>query len=170
MTQVSVSIDLAGTLTDLQQLEARAGNLTPAWTGPVDSLVRGMFAEVWATAGASIDAVWAPLSALTLALKARANRAGMGPLKFSQALYRSFTVRSSPDGIRDVQPLAYTFGSRVPYAALLNEGWTATTIFGRLRKQPVEVPGRRIVPDPVPATVLEQITGVLADYIVSGTV
>jgi hypothetical protein len=184
---LAVAVDISGALAAVDDIEGRAGDLTPVWRGPVDRALRQMFAEVWETQGASIGAPWAPLAPLTLALKARANRAGMGPLKFSQALYRSFTVRSSPDGVRDVTPTSLTFGSRNPVAALMQQGWETTTIFGRPRRVSGDspaastvgsrltgglrrVPARQIVPDEPPASTLDTIYGAVIDYIVEGKV
>lgn len=167
----AVHVDVGGALTALDDVAGRGADLTPVWVGPVDQALRAMEAEVWATEGASIQAPWAPLAPLTLALKARAHRAGMGPLKFSQALYRSLTVRSSPDGVREATPTAYTFGSRDPKAARHQTGWLATTIFGRARRQPVEVPARQVIPEgELPPTTLDLIYGAVIDYVVDGRV
>lgn len=168
MSDFTVSVDFQGTVQDIAAVQARADNLTPVWEGPVDRILRSMFALVFETRGQFIGKPWAPLSPVTEKIKAKMGRLGFGPLRLFDRLYRSLTVRSATDQVKEVTPASMTFGTSVPYAHLHQDGWNMKSFMGRPVAPRFILP-RKIAPEgELPPTISGQIEAAMLDYVLSG--
>lgn len=165
--QITVRVD--GAVAELDRLAARTRDLSPVFNGAVDRIVLGFLRRQFETAGVAGGTPWAPLSEVTLELKARARRARMGILRFSNRLFASLTKRSSPDELFLVTAQSYTRGTRVPYALFHQTGYVTGTIFGRARKQPRQVPARPLIPPAgLPQAETDAIARAVERYITTG--
>lgn len=169
-----ITLDLSEAVTKLDQMAQRLGpGMRDVFDGPVDRIVLGFFSAQFESHGAAGGTPWAPLSPVTLALKARRGRAEMGTLRDSNRLWASLTKRASPDGVLAVTETSYRRGTRVPYAAFHQDGWTSTSIFGHRRKHPPArpVPARPLIPPGgLPLGVRQSVVAAIDRYLETGEV
>ena len=169
MTQVNVRIfgdEEAQRM--LREAGKRSRNLSPVFRGPVDKLVTKLFTDQFATEGKSGPLPWAPLSAATLADKARIRRGRMGVLRRFNTLWASLVKSGGPQGIRDIGPDRYERGTAVPYAAAHQLGarirrWGNVTF-----RTPKRLPVRQVVPDPAPPRFVDAVARHVADFVAEG--
>lgn len=170
MTAPGVQVQAGAVLEALEAVSARATDLRPVWQGTASQALRDMVVQTFATEGAFIGERWAQLRPTTVRLKERAGRAGLGILRLFDVLYRSLTVRSHPDQVAVVEPQAFTFGTSVPHARFAQDGWVASTVFGRARTNgPITVQPRPVLPrEGLPESVRGTIEQAMARYVSEG--
>lgn len=137
--------------------------MEPVMRGPVKQLVLNSIRQQFDTRGAygGGGKPWKELAPATLAKKARAGKAGKGPLRFTDKLFKSMTQKESANRIERIGPRSYTLISKVkskngfPYGASHQTG----TANGR-------VPMRQIVPDPMPESFMRQLRRIIRGYLI----
>lgn len=184
--EVTARVDLAGANALLGGLGGALKDVTPVFAGPIDAATTRAFEAQFATKGTRLNgAPWQPLSPTTIWLRSRVvtrrgqayitNRVGQAraglttPLRNTNRLWASFVKSGGPDGVRIITPSTYQRGSRLPYAALHQTGFTITSMFGRPLKTPRQVPARPLVPANLPADLVGEYELAFLKFLQDGT-
>lgn len=174
---IKQEIDL-GLLTSVSD---RAGDLRPAWLRDVQPLITDFLTQRFNSEGAYLGAKWAPLSDATLALRTRPGHGRGGIGRDTNRLWASFVKSAgsaaAPGGTLLIAKDRYERGSSLEYARYFNDGYNSKTkpvfvetkqgprwVFVR-RKDAKQIPGRPIIPDPLPAQLVEQVELSLRAYV-----
>lgn len=166
-----INLGFSGTTIDIRpkgffiNLKRSLVDLTPFFDGPIDASVVQFFTRQFASSGKVGGQPWAPLRPATLALKRRRGRENMGILRDSNRLWASLTKRAGPQVVKNVTLDSYERGTSDVKAVFHQEGFTQTHIFGRLRRHPLTVKPRVIVPDPLPNALVTSWEKLLVRYI-----
>ncbi len=185
-TQLTAQVDLAGAKAMLDGLAGAIKDVSPVFRGPIDAATTRAFEAQFATQGTRLNgAPWQPLSPTTIALRTRVvvtpgvarttNRVGQARAGFAtilrntNTLWSSFVKSGGPLGVRIITPSSYERGSRVPYAALQQTGFTLTQMFGRPLATPRKVPARRIVPEHLPTDLVLEYETAMLQWLQAGT-
>lgn len=183
--ELTAVVDVAGAREVLRGVRGAVKDLSPVFRGPIDRATTQALVQQFETKGVRLNgAPWQPLSPVTIALRTRVivrkgaartvNRAGRAragfstPLRDTNRMWASLTKSGAPEGLRVITPSSYERGTRVPYAAKHQRGFTITQMFGRSLKAPKRVPARPIVPTNLPLDLVQQYEGHLVDYVVEG--
>lgn len=170
---------LGGVQTSLAGLRRKVVDASPAFS-KIDKSVTMMFKRQFDTEGAFGGTPWKPLAPATIKARAKPGRGRGGILRDFNTLWASLVNIGDPDGIRLIEPLRYTRGTRVPYAQAHQEGKVGrrTTRTGKkvgshgknqTRKMTRTVlPRRPIIPDPMPDHITRVWEGILASYFAEG--
>jgi len=137
----------------------------------LDPLVTDFFEAQFETEGAEGGHRWKPIAPLTRQLRARSGHGLAGSsavLQDTLGMRRDFE-HASGTGFRKVQPKEYRRGVVSEVAALQQEGWTSRSVFGQMRKAPVQVPARPIVPEDFPQSILKTWVRDYTRYLVTGS-
>jgi hypothetical protein len=169
----------------LARLKGKAADLRPVFAGVIDPSVTRALRDQFETSGRALGTPWQALSLVTRRLRSRpdprrggrASTSKVGRAKFGFAailrdtgrLAQSLVSPGDPEGIRDIGVQRYARGSSVPYAALHQEGFTVTQMFGRPLRSPKRVAPRPIIPENLPAPLIASWEGAVVQYLTSGT-
>jgi hypothetical protein len=181
---IRVHIDFRAMAAEAGLLEAyeRAEDLRPVWLGVVQPLVTAFLTAQFATEGAAGGKKWAALAPVTHELRKRPGHGRGGIGRDTNRMWGSFVksagASAAPGGILVIDPLTYERGSAVPYARYFSRGFLSTRVpvfdprhqAWRFipRATPKRVPGRPVIPDPLPAELVEQVRAACARYIATG--
>lgn len=181
----SHKIEYAIDTSRLQGIGDRANDLRPVWIRDVQPLVTAFLTEQFDSEGAAGGAKWAPLSPATLELRKRPGHGRGGIGRDTGVMWASFVKSAgsspAPGGVLVIEPQRYERGSSVPQALFFNDGTESTTkpvqiedksgatrwVFVH-RKEPKQIPARQIIPDVLPASLIEAVELSVAAYL-SGT-
>lgn len=168
MLRLNVAVYLTPAVAALERAKTVLSDLSEFWADKVEPDVTLKLQQQFATSGAAGGVPWAPLRPATLDAKARANRAGMGILRFYDVLYQAYTMPGGVGSIRLIDPQSYTrgvSGGTVPYAQFHQTGWVATRWGHVVFHVPRQVPARPVIPDPVPDAWLADWSTMLTAYL-----
>jgi hypothetical protein len=173
--QINVNFDASQLEERTAGMAGRLADFTPYWEAVASPMIAGWFTSIWETEGAIINGSrWAPLTETTLDFKAKRGREQMGPLRDSDRLYSSLTVRGDADQLRDVTPLGLFYGTAAnaagaPYPSYLQHGWTMHNVYRNQIEPPRDVPARPFVPvDHLPDPWADALRATMLDYVQHG--
>ena len=146
----------------LRDSSNRSENLKPAYER-LSSDIFKFFKKRFDTSGRYGGKPWQRKAPATIQ-----NSRSTKPLINTRRLERSFTKRGGDNLLRATDD-SLEVGSRLDYAAYHQAGFRQKTVFGTLRKNPITVPPRPILPQRVPQRDGQNWGGQLMEYITTGT-
>lgn len=178
MTNPVITVDVSGALARLHAVAAAAQDLSPVFSGPINQDLDQVFKDQFDTEGAAYGTKWRKLAPATLALRQRRGHGRGGILRDTNVLWASFTkLGLGPDAIKKVGTHSLVRGSTVPYGRWHQTGYMSktfvvtrgkgskTTFVALRRKEPVHIPARPIIPDPMPAKVINRWVSMIEEFI-----
>lgn len=124
--------------------------------GAVLRLLRRVAKQNYDSAGGFATPGWAPLAPSTLREKQRLGYGRKPIMRRTDRLYRALALgRATADSIVEVTKTSLRYGTSLAYAAFHQ--------LGGLR-----LPRRQVLPDPMPASVGDELRQILRDWIVLG--
>ncbi len=173
---VTVKVDVAGALAKLSYIGKSIVNLAPVLSGPINQDIDELYKRRFETEGASDGGTkWAPLSPVTKLLRKGRGR-GRGKIgRDTNRMWASLTKMGlGPDAIKRVTSTSLERGTKVPYAKFFSDGIRSKTfvVIGLggqaiplFRKKIKVIPGRPLLPDPLPSSVTKRWEGMIADFV-----
>lgn len=167
--RIEVTADFRKSITAMDVLAGRAGNLTPVFAGPIDRSVTSFFKQQFETQGIAGGHQWPPLKPSTILARTRAShggrarsgkrgraRAGFAAILIdTRRAWASFVKSGGPESIRIIGAQSLVRGSSVPYMPPHHV------------TQP-DRPKRPVVPDPIPTWLNILWERSITRYVVTG--
>jgi hypothetical protein len=135
----------------------RKGGLSRGIIDELEAKFVRFASQQFATDGAHGGQTWAPLSARTLADKARRGTVSRGILRDSMEMYRMLTDRKSDKRIWENTPGGARVRFLVPYFRFHQDS------------QRDAMPSRPVYPDPLPPSLVNEIKNTITGYILEGS-
>jgi len=167
-------------------IKDRLADLRPAWIEDVQPIITDFLTKRFETEGAYMTgAKWAPLAPASKELRARPGHGRGGIGRDTNAMWASFVKSAgstaAPNGILLIDEERYERGSSLKWAQWFHRGYNSTRkpvlvrdkdgnkkwIFVK-RAAAKRIPARPIIPDPLPAELVEQVESALMRYVSGG--
>lgn len=138
----------------IARIKGRFANFGPVMQGPVRKLFLVAMRKQFSSRGQYGGTPWPRLTKQTLDRKRRWGLR-LSPLRATDRLYKSLTVRGGPEQQTIITRNSFKFRTLVPYAPVHQTGDDHT-------------PQRVIIPDPMPAEFMVQLRNIVTGYLVEG--